>query len=333
MPNPNYGSDLLAGTFATYMRNKPTDAIFGDLALIKELSKHGKIRKDGGLKILEPVMYRKSTAKGSYNGYDTLDLTPQEVYDNAEFDWKQYYMTVVISGREEEINKGKSRMVNMLEAKINQAKMSLADDMNTALFSDGNGNSSKDLTGLAAMVLASGTYGNILRSSYSWWQANVTPVSGALAITGATGMRRMYNDCSLGRGRMTPDYIMTTQILHEGFEGLMDSKFQYSIADNSPANKGYTFRYKDADVGYDEACQSGVMYFLNWKVINLVVHSDRDQGGASKGGEDHDTGDFRLGEWERPVNQDAKSAKAFWMGNLTCNNPRFLGKLTGLTNT
>lgn len=332
MPNPNYGSDLLASTFEIYMRNKAADAIFGDIVLLKWLKKHAKIRKDGGLKLLEPVLYQKSTAVGSYNGYDLLDVSPQEGLDNAEFDWKQYYLTVTISGRELALNQGKGRMINLLDTKIQQAETSLVDAMNEDLFLDGSGNNSKDVTGLAAIILASGTYGNISRTTYSWWRSNVTAVSGALAIAGASGMRRMYNDCSLGRGRMMPDGIVTTQILWEAFEALMDTNMRYNTNSNGAAIEGQSLKYKKADLFWDEMCQSGVMYFLQSKILNFVTHSDRDNGDVDSK-EDRDEGDFRIESFEKPHNQDAQTAKAFWMGNLTSNNPRFLGKLTTLTNT
>lgn len=332
MPNPNYGSDLLSTTFELYMRNKPADAIFGEIGLIKWLSEKSRVRKDGGLKLVEPVTYRKSTATGSYSGYDTLDTAPQETMDLAEFDWKQYFFTVTISGLELLKNAGKSRQINLLEQKVDVAKTSFVDGMNEDLFLDGSGNSSKDVTGLAAIVLASGTYGNISRTTYSWWRANVTAVSGPLTIAGASGMRRMYNDCSLGRGRMNPDLLMTTQIVHEAYEAMMDTNTRFTTNDNNAAFEGNRLKYKKAWLEYDDMCQSGVMYFLNSKVMNFVSHSDRgDVDVDSK--DDRDTGDFRIEPFHKPHNQDAQTARGLWAGNLTCNNPRYLGKLTGLSNS
>ena len=49
--------------------------------------------------------------------------------------------------------------------------------------------------------------------------------------------------------------------------------------------------------------------------------------------EDGDEGDFSVEPFVKPHNQDAKVAKVLWMGNLTCNNPRFLSKRTLLNNT
>ena len=332
MVNANYSTSLLAGTFERYMRNKPTDNIFGDVRLFPWLNKKTKMRLDGGERILEPLLYRESTALGSYRGADVLDLTVQETNTNAEFEYQQYYMTVVIDGRTKLLNAGKSRQVNILATKIRQAKNSLANTMNTHCFADGTGNNSKNLTGLAAMVLNSGTYGGISRTTDTWWKSVVDTDASAMAIAGLHGWRRMYNDCSLGQGNQTPDAIITTQILYEAYEATMDTNMRFTRMDEGPAHKGYTLRYKDAEVWWDDACTAGVTYFLNSDVMNLVVHEARGEGDMDK--EDgFAAGHFRLGEFESPLNQDVESAKAFWMGNLTANNCRLLGKRSGQTNS
>lgn len=332
MVNANYSTSLLAGTFERYMRNKPTDVIFGDVRLFPWLNKKTKMRLDGGERILEPLLYRESTAVGSYRGAETLDLTVQETNTNAEFEYQQYYMTVVIDGRTKLLNSGKARQVNILATKIRQAKTSLANLMNSHCFLDGTGNSNKNLTGLAAMVLNSGTYAGINRTNDTWWKANSVATSGSLSITGAGGWRRMYNDCSLGMGNLVPDAIITTQILYEAYEATMDTNMRFTRNDDGPNHKGYSLRYKDAEVWWDDACQSQTTYFLNSEVMNLVVHEARAEGDMGKE-EGYAEGHFRLGEFESPPNQDVESAKAFWMGNLTANNCRLLGKLTAQTNS
>jgi hypothetical protein len=277
-------------------------------------------------------MYAKSTAVGSYSGWDALDTSPQQGLTNAEYDWKQYYGTVAISAQEELQNQGPAAQLDILKARFEQAKMSLADAMNADMFLDGTGNNSKDITGLALMVDSAGTYGNIVRSTNTWWSANETAVGGALAIAGSTGMRRMYNDCSLGRGRMTPDFIVTTQIGYEAYEAVMDPNMRFSNnGDQNVGFKNQNLVFRNASLFWDDYCQSGIMYFLNSKVMRLVVMPGRD--GGVNSGEDRDRGDFRTEPFQTPINQDGKVAKFFWMGQLTSSNCRHLGKSTGLTNT
>lgn len=334
MVNTNYASDLIATTMEVYYKDRPSDAVFGELALIAALKRGKKISKQGGIKILVPVMYRASTAVGSYSGWDQLDVSPQEGLTNAEFNWKFYFGTVSIDNPTLLQNRGESAQLMILKNRIAQAEMSLADAMNADLFGDGTGNSSKDVTGLAIAVDSAGTYGNISRTSYAYWAAQETAVSGALAIGGASGMRRMFNDCALGPTRMTPNLIMTTQAVFEGYEALMDPYMRYTVIDTSKPNAVYSkqsLMFRDAELMWDDYCTSGVAYFLNTKTFALIELEGRGAGLAEQG-EDRDTGSFRLNPFQTPINQDAKIAQFFWGGNLVCDAPFRNGKLTGLTN-
>ncbi len=330
--NANYNTDLVSSTFEIFMREQPSDVIFGDLVLFDLLAKKGKVSKKGGLKILEPLMYKKSTAVGSYQGWDTLDISPQSGLTNAEYAWKQYYGTVAIDGYTELLNQGPAAILDILKARFDQAKMSLADAMNEDMYGDGTGNSSKDVDGLAIMIDSAGTYGNISRTDNSWWGAQETAVSAVLQIQGSTGMRRMYNDCSLGRGRMTPDGLVTTQAIYESYEALMDPNMRFTNTGSENVGfKNMNLMFRDAPLFWDDYCQSGVMYFLNSNRMKLVVMSSRD-GGVNRGGDDSfDKGDFRTEPFEKPINQDGRVAKFFWMGNLTASNCRHLGKLTTIS--
>lgn len=314
--NANYTTGLLTMTFEKFLSRTPADAIFEDLALFNWLDAKGRVKRrvDGGIKLLEPLMYGKNSAGGSYRGYDVLDVTPQEGFTNAEFEYQQYYQTVTISGEEEEKNSGEAQVMDLLEAKWDQAKMSLKDTLNTDSFLDGTGNDGKNITGLALMVDSAGTYGNIARASNSWWSAQETAVGGALTIDGSTGMRRMYNDCSLGKGSMVPDFMLTTQTIYEDYEALLGPQLRYTVQGEANATfANDNLKFRKATMFWDEVCQSGVMYFLQSKVMRLNVKRD-----------------MRLSPFQKPPNQDAKVAQIFWMGELSASNCRHLGKLTGI---
>ena len=334
MPNTNYATDLLSTTFEVFYRTRPSDAIFGEFVLWRTLADKNKISKQGGSKILTPIMYRKSTAVFSYSGYDLFDMTPQDVVTNAEFDWKFYGGTVVIDNPTHLMNRGDKAILNILKTRTQQAETSLADKMNQDSFLDGTGNSSKNVTGLALMVDSAGTYGNIARASNSWWGAQETAVSGTLAIRGSTGMARMYNDCGLGPKRQVPDLIITDQDEFEAYEALQDPYIRYTVAPvggkMNVVNAEQNLMFRKAMVEWDDYCQSGVMYFLNTERIAVVELEGR---GAEVEEDliESDQGSFRVSKFVEPHNQDAQSAKIRWAGNYVADNCIRLGKLTGLT--
>lgn len=335
MVNANYPTDLIATTMETYLKTRASDAIFGDLALWSAFIKGKDVsqRKQGGLKIVIPIAYRKSTAHGSYAGSEPLDITPQQVVTLAEQDWKQYYLSVTMPWDEALKNRGDTAKLNILKARTVQAETSLADDMNGDLFLDGTGNSSKDITGLAIAVDSAGTYEGISRTTDTWWSSVETAVGGVLTLPGSTGLRRFYNDCSLGRNRMQPDLIVTTQIIHEAYEALMDPYMRFTIGGSQEAAfSDQNLKFRRGRFIWDENCQSGVLYALNTSTFNLVEMDSR-SAEVVDSEDDRDVGSFRIGEPREPVNQDTRVWLAFWMGNLTCDNPRFNGKLTGISNT
>lgn len=328
-PNSNFPGDILASTFNNYMRSRASDAIFGDIVLWKAIKAKNGVTKKGGAKILEPIMYRKSSAVGFYKGYDLLNITPQEVVTLAEFDWKYAYGTVTISWEEEQKNSGEAEKLNLLKARLHQAETSLADELNEALFLDGT--SSDAPIGLALAVDSTGIYGNISRATNSWWAAQETAVSGVLTLGGTTGMRRMYNDVSLGRGRVTPDLLITTQAIYEAYEAMLDPLMRFS--NTGAQNAGFAkqnLMFRDASLNWDDYCQSGVLYFLNTDFLGLVEDPSRQA--SVESGDDRDSGSFRMEPFMKATNQDARTAKFFWTGALVGRNCRHQGKLTGITN-
>lgn len=321
MADANVG--LLLSTTLKKYRKTLIDNIHKSSAIFYKLKEVGAIKElDGGERIVVPLMYGKNTTAASYSGYDTLDTTPQEGIDSAEFNWKQYSVTITIDGKTERQNSGSSKIIDVLEAKTKQAEMSLTEELTTGIFSDGTANSSKQLTGLEAMVLNSGTYGGINSATYTWWKAGVESTSEAL---GLPRMRVGFNTASLG-GKDTPDLIATTQTLFESYEGLFTnvaisgggSHFMtQSAGTKRMADGGFqTLEFKGTPIVWDELCPSGTMYFLNTKHMNLTVHKDAN---------------FEVTDFVKPENQDARTAQILFMGNLTCDRRKSFYKLTGKT--
>ena len=319
--DPNVGV-LLSTTLKNY-RKTLTDNIFKSNALFYQLKEMGAVKEeDGGERIVEPLMYAVNNTAQSYDGYETLDTTPQTGIDSAEFNWKQYSVSITISGKEERLNSGKSRIINLLEAKIKQAEESLVEEISRGIFSDGTGNGGKNLTGLAAMVSDSGTYGGINSSTNTWWRAYVDSSSEAL---GLPDMRTAYNTASKG-GKDTPTLIVTTQTLFESYEGLFTnvaisgggSHFSTQSAGTKKIVDGgfQAAEFKGVPIVWDEFCQSGRVYFLNTRHMKLVVHKDAN---------------FETTDFERPEDQDAKVAQILFMGNLTCNRRSSFALLSAKT--
>jgi hypothetical protein len=302
---------LISTTLANYQK-KLTDNVFNDRVLTWYLKDKGQVKLRGGTKIIEPLLYADNSTFGSYSGYDPIELTPQEGITAAEYEWRQLATSIAISGIEEAKNNGEQAVLDLLEAKVFQAEETMKEGLNTMLFADGSGNSSKDFNGLGNLVESGNTVGGIDSSALdnTWWRSYEENTGGALT---EAYMRTAYN--SVSRGKDQPDIALTTQTLFEKFESLLTPQVRYS--DVKMANLGFqNLMFKGAPVVYDPACTSGTMYFLNSKYIKLVGHSDRW---------------FTQTPFVRPENMDARYSLITAYGNLTVSNRKRLGKLTGKT--
>lgn len=307
--NSNF-DNLLTTTLANY-RSTLTDNVFTARPLTYKLMEGGRIRMlNGGTKIVEPLIYGQNSTVGSYSGYETLSLTPQEGISAAEFEWKQYAASIAISGIEEAKNNGEQEIINLLEAKIMQAEESMRESFNQMFFADGTGNSSKDWNGLGNLVESGNTVGGINSSTYSWWQSKEENTSAALTLA---QMSSLYNGVSVGNDH--PDLLLTTQTLFEKYEALLQPQLRYT--DTKTADAGFqNLLFKAAPVMYDVHCTAGVFYMLNTKYLTLVGHSGKW---------------FSQTSFISPEDVDARYALIMCYGNLTVRNRAKQGKLTAKT--
>ncbi|CAB4171165.1 hypothetical protein UFOVP914_1, partial [uncultured Caudovirales phage] len=247
---------------------------------------------------------------GSYSGYETLSLTPQEGISAAEFEWKQYAASIAISGIEEAKNNGEQEIINLLEAKIMQAEESMRESFNQMFFADGTGNSSKDWNGLGNLVESGNTVGGINSSTYTWWASKEDNDAVALSLA---DMASLYNTVSVGNDH--PDLLLTTQALFEKYEALLQPNLRYT--DTKTADAGFqNLLFKAAPVMYDVHCTAGVFYMLNTKYLTLVGHSGKW---------------FSQTSFVSPEDVDARYALIMCYGNLTVRNRAKQGKLTAKT--
>lgn len=316
--NSNFSTAILSTTLKNYRKTLENN-IFKNIPLFYWLTEKGhKKNEDGGERIVVPLLYGDNTTTKAYSGYEVLDTTPQEGMTAAEYQWKQYSSSITISGREELQNAGKSRVINLLEAKTKQTEKSIRNKMDIDALSS-NGDSATGMTGLRALVAVTpttGTVGNIDRSEAgnTWWRNNSTASVGSFAAGGLDAMRTMYNTCS-DVGQDFPDLILTTQTVFEYYEKVLQVQERFN--DNKTADAGFmNLKFKGATMMFDPNVVSGYMYFLNSEYLSLVVHSGCD---------------FKMRDFIIPENQDCKTALILWMGNMVMSNAARQGVLSGIT--
>lgn len=305
--------DVLITTTLDQVRPVLADQISNENVLTAYLNSKGRITLDGGSVIRRPLLFAFNDTVSSYSGYDLIDTTPQEGMGWAEYIWKQQSGSVVISGEELKKNSGAKQLINLLQAKVDQLKMSVADDFNAQFWATSVGNSGKDFNSIPVLVKSSGTVGNVDPNTYTWW---VSPVDSAVDMTdfaGVDDMGAMLNTLRINRSKA--DIIATTQSVYQAYESLAVPSMRF--ASNALADLGFeSIMYRGVPVVFDPDCPSGTAYFLNSDRLELVQHSDSW---------------LSLTEFQRPFNQDAKVALILSMGELLTDSRRSHGYFSSVT--
>lgn len=322
MASPN-----LSEIITTTLRNrtgKLADNVSDNNALLNRLRRKGKRRfEDGGRTIVQELEYADNGTVGWYTGYETINITPQDVMTAAEFDWKQLAGSVSISGLEELQNAGENRIINLLAGRIGNLERSLANIMAVGVYSDGTGSGSKQMGGLQLLVAndptASSTVGGINQSTWTFWRNQVYDESsdgGATATAASSVIVRYMNALWVRcvRGNDKPDLIMADNNKYVLYLNQLQPLQRFTSADMAEA--GFTsVKFIDADVvldgGSGGACPTDQMYFLNTDYIFLVSHSDRNL--------------VPIGPKRWSTNQDAHVEIVGWAGNMTVSNRALQG--------
>ncbi len=364
----NYDA-LLTTTLANY-RKTLADNIFSSSAFLAALRRYGGVETtDGGERIARLLMYEEHTHTGSYEGYDTIAVVPQDGLTQAHYRWGELASTITISRREERQNSGEAQIVSLFEQKVKQAEMSLKEELNRQLVrgtyasSGGSndtflpGNTEKDLNPLPWFLrrlrgtdpASTSNVGEIAAATYAWWMARAAACDTSTASTDGndfakdvtnfatlkTAMRSMYNWCSRGADGSGPNIVLMNQGTYEVYESALDAGTRYT--DTALADMGFdTVRLKGASVIWDEHV---VNLDEGYYGTNASYSSNNKEGTAffintnfMKLCIDRQT-DFATTEFVTPENQTARTAKVLFMGNLTSSNQRKHGACYAISNT
>jgi hypothetical protein len=319
MASPNY-SEILATTLKHYA-DEITDNISNNVAFYAECNKRGKIKLiGGGETIVVPLEYAENGTYQRYSGWETLDVSPTDVISAANYDWKQVAISVSMSGLELLKNAGKERIFNLMESKVENAKTTFANNFATDLYSDGTASGGKQIGGLQAAIPddpTTGTYGNINRATWSFWQSKLYDFSVEGVVAGPATIRNamdtLYLRLATDKARPTAIYADNTYFSY--YEQSLQALQR--ITSDTKAKGGYdSYAYKHNipvyfDGGLGGTCPASHMYFVDHGKTYLVVHSERNM--------------EPLGADRYAVDQDGVVKIMGWAGNLCVSNMRNQG--------
>lgn len=307
----------------TTLRNHPSDVadnVSNHNLLYRRLRDKGKIRTlSGGYAIVRPLDYAENSTFQRYSGYDTLNVSASDVLSAASYNWVQSAVHVTASGLEMRQNSGREAMINLVNARVTNARRTAANNMSVDLYSTGA--LTNQMGGLGHIITSAGTgtVGGINSSTYTFWKNQFREATGTVTSSGVLAGQMRLLWLSLNRGGDRPDLIVLSNDFYGYFwDGLTDLQ-RYASSDKAVAGFN-SLKFVDADVVFDSNTNFGstasVGYFLNTDYLELVEH--------------------REARWNRlddkmSVNQDAVVIPLIWMGQLVCSNRSLQGKLINVS--
>ena len=208
-----------------------------------------------------------------YSGSFAQPSVQQGAY-NAEYDLKLMISPVPFLGMEGAVQQD-AAIIPLIEARMNDATNVMMDAMATALYN--NTTNTQQFIGLPAAVSASGTYGNISRSTYSWWQSKAYD-AGSKNPTRQNILQ--YISGTVKNGAEMPSFGVcgfgTWTLLAQDFVG----QEQYVITPgsgfdgdhNGPQAAFRALMVAGVPIYPDPYCPEGTVYFLNTNYLSLYIH-------------------------------------------------------------
>lgn len=315
------GTGLVTSISRRYIMPDVVDFVYRSNVVTFRLLAQNKKVVQGGTQIEVPAMYQGFTNGGPYQGYDLLDMSPNDTVKNLAFDWKQQYVPVAIDRLSLIKLNSPEAVANGLGLLFAQAQMEMVDNIGTGVWSDAT-TLPKQIDGLKGAVDAGSVttvYGGLTRASNTWLNSSVD--SSTSALTEASLQSAFMNAAEGGR---TPTLIASRAMQYNRLHALSNAFRQYPIMagghDTQLASAGFTnVLYNNTPWVIDSHVPDGDVnssnsdiYFLNEDYIQLVVSP---------------MADFYLEDFQTPINQDAMAAKILWAGNLVVMNTQRQAKM------
>ena len=208
-----------------------------------------------------------------YSGSFAQPSVQQGAY-NAEFDLKLMISPVPVLGMEGAVQQD-AAIIPLIEARMNDATNVMMDAMATALYT--NTTDTQQFIGLPAAVANSGTYGNIDRSTYTWWKSSQY-AAGSVNPTRQNILQ--YISGTVKNGAEMPSFGVcgfgTWTLLAQDFVG----QEQYVITPgagfdgetNGPQAAFRALMVAGVPIYPDPYCPEGTVYFLNTNYLSLYIH-------------------------------------------------------------
>lgn len=308
--------DLLTATLDNY-RDKLTEQWLGGFPITKKMMEGGNVDElDGGNDIIEHVEYQDNDSAAWVGVNGSVSVAINQILTDTKFKWVMLAGSVGITDREEAQNKGKPAMLNLMETRVKNLENTFKQKLEQAFGASSTPN--LDTMWCLNDVVDSGNpsagnFGDIDRSTYTWWQATET-ASGSMATQGLEDIRTAYQTVS--RSMMDPvNMMLTTMTLYNAYQARLTPVERLVSRDKGDLEFEH-LAFHGKPVFYSDQAPSGVWFGLNTKYLKMKILK------SCK---------FKNQPFVREPGGIKKNAVVELMTQLVCTRPSSLFKLTSMT--
>src|SRR5215471_4657543 len=161
------------------------DVIYGSNPIFFRMNQQNRRIVQGGTQIEVPFMYKRFSNGGPYQGYDTLNVAPNDTVKNGAWDWKQQYVPVTVDGLTLIKTDSPQAIANFIKFSFSQAEMELAELLATGLMSD-IVTDPKQLDGFKGAIDAGSvatSYAGLTRASNTFLNSQVDSSTATLTVS------------------------------------------------------------------------------------------------------------------------------------------------------
>ena len=244
-----------------------------------------------------------------------------ETRTRAIFNWRQLEQAITFSNIDIAKNGGSASVFKLLAEDMEDARLAIKDTLGTAMFTAQTGDAIDSLVDACDDQSNVDTYGNITRSSYSWWEGQYNGTGGVLSLA---MLATEYDDCS--NGAVVPSLLVTDKDTWSLYEALLTPQVRIQMAANGYQKIDGGFNamwFRGTPVIPDEYCTAGYIYFLNEKFLQVYTLKHPKYPTDKMG--------FSVTDLKEPINQDGQIGHILFWGNMVCTNPRFEGVIRSVS--
>lgn len=330
--NDRHYRQVLTAALA-FRQTEIQDLVFNSNPVSMILRQAGMFKSFTGPEIRVPLTIDKLEGQW-FSGFDKLNNEPKEIINSAVFTPKNLAVGWSLSGTEIRGNEGRTQIIDIGEAYLDNATESMRDEWEIALHGDGSGSGGRQMIGLGGalpIVPTTGVYGGIDRALNAIWQPSVFNAATDFAGLGAAGWdsttaRPIIENVTARRSKGNRYASIWIGDLNS-YQALSASMVAHQriVRDNGgTATAGFN--------GLEVATPSGNVTFYCASGVGTVMPANTAYFIEPRSLEVRFMSEYNMvplfpGDGATPVNQDAFAQYLLWVGELVLKNPRYSGRV------